>query len=99
LIQLLKAESFDPGVKFIQKVFLEPGSSGKLILDRGEQSRWVGIVAGYYNLTPGKVTCTAEIPYEVTKQGFIFKEQIVTVSDLKFDIFLSAHDLQKVKQY
>ncbi|WP_186441041.1 type VI secretion lipoprotein TssJ [Desulfamplus magnetovallimortis] len=98
LIKLLKAENFDPSVKFIQKVFVDPGASGELILDRAENGQWVGIVAGYYDLTPGRVTCTAEIPYEVKKQGFIFKEEVVTISDLKFDIFLGPHDIKKINE-
>ncbi len=99
LIRLLKAENFDPSVKFVKKMFIDPGASGQLILDRAEQSRWVAMVAGYFDLIPGRVTCFTEIPYKVEKQGFIFKEQTIIISDIKLDIFLADHDLKKISSH
>lgn len=97
LIKLLKAQNFDPSVQALKKIFIDPGEEGKIVLDRAEKSRWVGIVAGFFDLTPGRVTTFFEIPHKVEKQGFVFKNQVAVIFDLKADILFAKHDIKKIK--
>lgn len=46
--QLLKVDKFDPSVVGRDQLIVQPKEKKKVILDRVENTRWVGIVAGYY---------------------------------------------------
>ena len=50
--QLLDAKRFDESVKHVRRFFIQPGSSHKLSLERGEDARHVAIVAGYHLAPP-----------------------------------------------
>ncbi|MFO7752661.1 MAG: type VI secretion system lipoprotein TssJ [Desulfobacteraceae bacterium] len=97
LIRLLKAKSFDPSVKAVKKMFVDPGESGKLVLDRAENSKWVGIVAGYFDLVPGRSSCFFEIPDKVEKKGIVFKKEVPVVMKLKAEILLKNNELKKIE--
>ncbi|MCA1795892.1 MAG: type VI secretion lipoprotein TssJ [Desulfobacteraceae bacterium] len=95
IITLLKAENFDPSVQAVKKIFIDPNMSDTLVLDRAENSRWIGIVAGYYKLAPGRVTCFFEIPHQVEKKGKIFfKKEVATISDLKVRLVLEPRQIK-----
>ena len=93
---LLKGQNFDLSVQAVKKVFINPGEDGNLVLTRAEKCKWVGIVAGFFDLTPGRVTCFFEIPNKVEKQGIIFKKKVAVVMDLKAEIYFTEHDLKKI---
>jgi type VI secretion system VasD/TssJ family lipoprotein len=95
IITLLKAENFDPSVQAVKKIFIDPGKSDTLVLDRAEKSRWVGIVAGYYKLAPGRTTIFFEIPHKVEKKGMIFsKKEVAVISDLKVRLSLQPRQIK-----
>ncbi len=94
---LLKGQNFDPSVQAVKKVFISPGEDGNIVLTRAEKCKWVGIVAGFFELTPGRVTCMFEIPHKVEERGILFKKKIAVVLDLKAAILFTEHDLKKIK--
>ncbi|MCF6247523.1 MAG: type VI secretion system lipoprotein TssJ [Desulfobacula sp.] len=97
LKKLLKAENFDASVTAVKKIFVDPGESNKLEFDRAENSRWVGVVAGYFELVPGRATCFFEIPHKIEKQGMIFfKEEVAVISDLKLNLMLKEHEIKGI---
>ena len=97
LKKLLKAENFDASVTAVKKIFVDPGESNKLEFDRAENSRWVGVVAGYFDLAPGRATCFFEIPHKIEKQGMIFfKEEVAVISDLKLNLMLKEHEIKGI---
>ncbi len=97
LKKLLKAQNFDPSVQAVKKMFIDPGESKKLKLDRAEKSRWVGVVAGYFDLVPGRATCFFEIPHKIEKQGMIFfKKEVAVISDLKINLMLKEHEIKGI---
>lgn len=97
LIKLLKAQNFDPSVTSVQKIFLDPGKSDKIVFDRAEKSRWVAFAAGFFDLQPGRSTCILEIPYKIEKKGMIFfKKEIAVIPDLKINLTLAAHDIKGI---
>ena len=76
LKKLLEAKIFDPSVMAMEKVFIEPGGARALRLNRAEGARYVGIVAGYYDLIPSRCTALMDIEYGAKKTGLfkIWKE-------------------------
>ena len=97
LIRLLKGKSFDASVKAVKKIFVDPGESGKLVLDRAENSKWVGVVAGYFDLVPGRCSCFFNIPQRMEEKGIFFKEEIPRVEKLEAEILLKNNELKKIK--
>lgn len=64
----------DPNVVQFERIVVQPGDFKTLYLDRAEDAQWIGVVAGYYTLEPGKVDWMIKIP--VVKQrggGKLFK--------------------------
>ena len=97
LKKLLKAQNFDPSVQAVKKIFVDPGESSKLVFDRAEKSRWVGIVAGYFDLAPGRATCFFEIPHKIEKKGVIFfKKEVAVISDFKLNLMLKEHEIKGI---
>lgn len=95
LRQLLEARDSDPSVMATRKVYIEPGETKTLVLDRAEKARWVGLVAGYYALDPGKVTALFEIPHSVETHGFISRKRVARVEPLEVNLVLGEQTLQE----
>lgn len=94
---LLKAQNFDASVHAVKKVFVDPGEVKKLVLDRAEKARWIGIAAGYFDLEPGRVTCFFEIPHKIEKQGMIFfKKEVAIIEDPIINLTLKEHEIQGI---
>jgi predicted component of type VI protein secretion system len=94
LTKMLKAENFDPSVQAVKKIFIDPDEEGELFIDRAEKSRWVGIVAGFFDLTPGRVTCFFEIPHKIEQRGFVFKKYVASVLKLKISLQFQEHEVK-----
>ena len=95
LKKLLKAQNFDPSVQAIKKIFVDPGEKNILILDRAEKAKFVGIVAGYFDLVPGRATCFFEIPHKIEKKGIIFfKKEVAVITDIEINLRLKEHDIK-----
>ncbi len=95
LKKLLSAQNFDPSVQAVKKIFVDPGETNKLILDRAEKAKYVGVVAGYFDLVPGRATCFFEIPHKIEKKGIIFfKKKVAVITDLKINLRLKEHDIK-----
>lgn len=93
---LLEARRFDPGVVGTDKIIIQPGEERRIRFDRAEQARWVGIVAGYYDLVPGQVDRTFPISFDIEKTGKIRKKKIARVNPLLIDLTLGARAIYKV---
>ncbi|MCK5100525.1 MAG: type VI secretion system lipoprotein TssJ [Desulfobacteraceae bacterium] len=95
LKKLLKAQNFDPSVQAIKKIFVDPGETNKLVLDRAEKAQYIGIVAGYFDLVPGRATCFFEIPHKVKKKGIIFfRKKVAVITDIGITLRLKEHDIK-----
>ena len=70
LYDLLECKRFDPSVKVSQQEFIHPGKDRTLLVDRAEGTKFVGIVAGYYNLRKESIIELHEIP---VKRSFFSK--------------------------
>jgi len=66
LTEIMDAHRFDPSITSFQQVFLQPGEERVIRFDRAENSRFVGIVAGYFQSDPDQTTRLFEVPVVVT---------------------------------
>jgi type VI secretion system VasD/TssJ family lipoprotein len=96
LTTLLKGEAFDKSVMAVNRFFIEPGDANRLDIDRYENVKWVGIVAGYYDLTPGQVTRSYEMPVLIETKGMIFKTNEAKMGLLGMNLFFGPTSIQEV---
>jgi type VI secretion system VasD/TssJ family lipoprotein len=95
LKKLLKAQNFDPSVQAVKKIFVDPGEKNVLVLDRAEKAKFIGIVAGYFDLVPGRATCFFDIPHKIEKKGMIFfKKEIAVITDIAINLRLKEHEIK-----
>ena len=87
LKKLLREEHFDPSVVRVDKVIVQPGEDNVLILDRGEDVKWVCVVTGYYTLVPGQVNQAYKIPVTVETTGKIRKKKIAQIRPLNIILY------------
>lgn len=94
--KLLREESFDQTVVSIDRVIVQPNDIKTLVVDRAEKARWVGIVAGYYELVPGLVSHSFKIPFSVEQTGRLWKkEKTAKVNNLHIKLLLGTRGIQK----
>jgi len=99
LKKLLKAQNFDSSVQAIKKIFIDPGEKNVLILDRAEKAKYIGIVAGYFDLVPGRSTYFSEIPHKIEKKGIIFfRKEVAVITDIELNLRLKEHDIKGTVQ-
>ena len=60
--KLLTLDKLDPSFLGIDKRFIFANESGIITLDRLENTRWVGIVAGYYDSNSNQTVMELQIP-------------------------------------
>ena len=94
--KLFNCTSFDPTVTDVQREFVQPGRNATIVMDRAEGTKFVGVVAGYYNLE-GKASRTWQIPMDVSETGMLWwGDTWYAPAKLDGMIILGPHELQKV---
>jgi type VI secretion system VasD/TssJ family lipoprotein len=76
LQKLLQCSRFDPTVVGFRQVIVQPGETKQVQLDRAAGAKWVGIAAGYYNLSQDMATQLFEIPVVEERKMLIFKKPV-----------------------
>ena len=67
--RLLLCEAFDPTVSGRKRVIVQPGETKDVVMDRAEGTRYVGIIAGYYERRPGAFYRVVPVPVVERTQG------------------------------
>jgi type VI secretion system VasD/TssJ family lipoprotein len=89
LKKLLHAQGLDSGVVGVNKIIVQPGEEKTVVLNRAEDARWVGIVAGYYALGPDQVSRLFNIPLITEKKGMYgFRKTESRVGQMTIKLFL-----------
>jgi type VI secretion system VasD/TssJ family lipoprotein len=88
--KLLECARFDPSILNTKKFILQPGKEINESLDRAEGARYIGIVAGYYNLDKQRASRIISVPV-----GGTFGKK---ASKLDLDVFLGPDEIQGVKE-
>ena len=98
LKKLLEAKVFDPSVVAMKKIFIEPGGTRGLTLDRAEDSRFVGIVAGYFHLIPEQCSTVQEIEVETERHGLFKIWENTKISQLGIKLFLRRDGMRVARK-
>lgn len=93
VLKLLSAKKFAPSVMSIDKIFVAPGKSNKVFLNRAEKTVWVAVVAGYYNFIPSQVTLAYKI---MSYDKYKFWKSKFNQKFLHIKIYLEKSSMQKV---
>ncbi len=88
LSKLLECERFDPGVTYAKRIVVQPNQAMKETMDRSEGAKYVGIVAGYYDLEKENAVRTFQIPLSFFKNP----------KRLSIDLALGAKGIKEIKE-
>lgn len=94
LHKLLDCGRFDTSVTYAKKLVVQPGREVTELLDRAEGTKYVGLVAGYYNLR--KETSVRLLPVPVVDDGGWFSTN-VRLDNLLIDLHLGPQEIQDKK--
>jgi predicted component of type VI protein secretion system len=98
LNRLMQAERFDASVVGVDQFFLNPSEKKTLYLDRAENTQYVAIVAGYYDLQPGQVNRVFEIPVIIEKKGtYGFRTIYSSLGYLNISLFMGPNSIHEVR--
>jgi len=94
LSKLLECSRFDPTVTYTKRLVVQPGQEVNESLDRAEGAKYVGLVAGYYQLQKERTVRFFQIPVLQEKKGntIVSKPGI-----LQIDLLLGPQEMQEVK--
>lgn len=96
--KLLECGVFDPTVISAKRVIVQPGRNQTLAMDRAEKVKYVGLAAGYYELSPPLATRLYEVPMQSETQGWLWwKDTLYSPAKLTMHILLGADGLQKME--
>jgi predicted component of type VI protein secretion system len=97
LVRLLQADRFDPSVAGAELFIVEPNERKTLYLDRLENVQHIAVVAGYYDLQPGLVNRSFDLPVITEKKGIYgFRSTVSGVGQLNIVLFLGPQSLHEV---
>ena len=76
LARLVSCQSFGEDVVSAKRIIVNPAEIRDVSLDRGENVRFVAVVAGYLDATPEGSTRLYPIPTNTVEEGAVFSKQI-----------------------
>jgi type VI secretion system VasD/TssJ family lipoprotein len=88
LSKLLECSRFDPSVTSAKRLTIYPGKEKTESLDRAENTKYVGIVAGYYSLKKERAVRL----YEVPLSPFLKHPK-----NLKIRLYLGAQEIHMIE--
>jgi len=88
--KLLECGRFDQSILNTKKFILQPGKEITEALDRAEGARYIGIVAGYYNLDKQRASRIVAVPVS----GIFGKK----AARMNLEVFLGPQEIQGVKE-
>lgn len=94
LHRLLECGRFDGSVTYAKKLVIQPGRELVELLDRAEGTKYVGIVAGYYNLRKESAVRLFSVPVVEEKK---WRSTTVRLSNLNVDLHLGPQEIQDKK--
>jgi type VI secretion system VasD/TssJ family lipoprotein len=96
---LLRCISFSDSVVSVQRVILHPGEIRDVTLNREKSTALLGLVAGYFESEPKKMTRMMKIPIQVYEEGFWFwKKRYRWPKELSVKLYLDPKGIRKAKE-
>ncbi len=96
LNKLLECSRFDGSVVGFKRIIVQPGENKTVHLDRAEKAKWIGLVAGYYDLAPGQITRLYEIPVIIKTKGLLFKKKIAAIGKMTINLYFGPNAIHQV---
>ena len=96
VIKLLDCQRFDASIASSTRLIVHPGEEEIKQYDRAEEAKWVGVVAGYYNLWPEHVYELIQVPTTTEKSGIIFKKEKVVIRPLNLKLYFGPEEIQRM---
>jgi type VI secretion system VasD/TssJ family lipoprotein len=89
-----KPHALDSSVISRKRVVLQPGQEKDLVLDRAQGTRYLGLVAGYYDRHRGSFAKVIQVPVGEKRVGFLWikKERYLDVVDMT--VYLQARGIE-----
>lgn len=84
---LVDGQNID-GILQLDRYVLMPGKQSTVQLDRVQNTKFVGFIAGYYNLEPVAHTRYYQIPLNMSSEGIVFKTYKATPAILAVKLSL-----------
>ncbi len=94
LARLLEGTRFDPAVVASKRIFVQPGDQLQLVVDRAEGAKYVGVVAGYYDLDRNRSTRLYEIPVLKEEKGWVRKKTSYKFGKLSIELLLGPDGIR-----
>jgi type VI secretion system VasD/TssJ family lipoprotein len=88
LSKLLECGRFDTGVTYAKRIVVQPNQTTKETMDRTEGAKYVGIVAGYYDLEKSNAVRSFQIPISFFKNP----------KRLSIDLALGSQGIKEIKE-
>jgi type VI secretion system VasD/TssJ family lipoprotein len=98
LYTLLKCGLFDGSVTGSKRFFINPGQESTLVLDRSEGSKYVAVLAGYYQIEKERISRILDIPVIIEKKGWIKRTKISKPGPLDIDLQLGRQQIEKFEE-
>ena len=95
LPKLLECGRFDPGVTYSRRLVVQPARKLNETLDRTDGAKYVGVVAGYYNLQ--KENSVRSFPIPVTGER-VKKTLVQKPAKMNLDLYFGPQEIVEVKQ-
>jgi len=95
LPKLLECGRFDPGVTYSRRLVVQPNRELNETLDRTDGAKYVGLVAGYYNLH--KETSVRTFPIPITGER-VKKTLVQKPAKMNLDIYFGPQEIREVKE-
>ena len=92
LTEIMDARRFDNSVTTFDQFFIQPGEERVIRLDRAENTRYVGIVAGYYQSDPDQAVRLFEVPVIIAPGK---QELLSSPGALNVNIFAGRNMIQQ----
>jgi type VI secretion system VasD/TssJ family lipoprotein len=95
LPRLLECGRFDPGVTYSRRLVVQPARALNETLDRTDGAKYVGVVAGYYNLQ--KENSVRSFPIPVTGKR-VKKSLVQKPAKMNLDLYFGPQEIVEMKQ-
>jgi len=94
--RLLETGKGGTGILSVERFPVEPGTAVHVTLDRVEGARYVGILAGYYDLRSGAVRLF-QIPVREREEGVIFRKKFSEPASVAISVSLGRSSIESAR--
>lgn len=97
LYKLLDCKLFDQGVAVSKSIVMHPGEETSIVLDRAENAKYLGITAGYYDISKERITRLVKIPVVIEEKGMFGKKKKKKPGLLDIKLLLGPQQIEKIE--